>query len=159
MMADDFENVGDIENLSPSELKQRIEQELQEHTGLDAGDINVHVENGMVRLIGRVGTEGETRIAEHLVTDKLGIVSVSNELVVDELRRATSPEAIDEHLVDEERRSELLLGDKAVPLSPEAEHLEENIEGELYGTTDVQKSIQDGVPYIPPERATPEGNA
>lgn len=153
----DFENTDDRDNLTTEELRGRVRDALEDHAGLDADDINVHVENGVVRLIGRVGTESEQRVAEHIVTDVLGIMSVSNELVVDSMRRAESPMDMEEHLEDEDAHSDLLLGDRALPFQPEAEHLAENLEGQLYGTTDVGASIADGVPYIPPESPTPEG--
>jgi hypothetical protein len=51
----------------------------------------------------------------------------------------------------------LLLGDKALPLDPETETLQEDIDVELYGTTDVGKSIADGTAWIPPESPTQEG--
>ncbi len=35
------------------------------------------------------------------MTDVVGVRSVNNELVADPIRRAESPEPIDEHLVDE----------------------------------------------------------
>ena len=64
---------------------------------------------------------------------------------------------IDEHLADEEETEGLLLGDRAVPLSPEAEHLEEDLDARLYGTTDVQSAIEDGTAWVPPDSPTPEG--
>ncbi|HET7613992.1 MAG TPA: hypothetical protein VFK26_08710, partial [Gemmatimonadaceae bacterium] len=76
---------------------------------------------------------------------------------VDETRRAESPEAIDEHLVDEQLHEGLLLGDRPRPEDPEAEHLQENIRAELFGTTDVQQSIEDAIPWNPPDGPTPEG--
>jgi len=102
-------------------------------------------------------------VLEHLfcddsgLTDLIGAQRVRNDIFVDPSRRATSPEAIDEHLVDEDRQEGLMLGDRAVPLSPEAEHLEEDLNAELYGTTDVQRVIENGTPWIPPEGPTPEG--
>jgi hypothetical protein len=156
-MERDYENIDDLDHLSTDELRERIEMALRGHSGLDGTLITVHVENGLVRLIGRVGTSSEARVAEHIVTDQLGIVSVRSELIVDSLRRVESPEAIDDHLVDEERHSDLLLGDKAVPYSDEAAHLADNLEGEVYGTTDMQRAVEGGVPYLPPESATPEG--
>jgi hypothetical protein len=44
-----------------------------------------------------------------------------------------------------------------VPLSPEAEHLEEDLDARLYGTTDVQSAIEEGTAWVPPESPTPEG--
>ena len=156
-MAHDFENTDDIEDLSDAELRSLVRDRLAEHRGLDIDDISVHVDNGVVRLSGRVGTEAERRVAEHVVTDVIGIPSVDNQLIVDALRRAESPEAADDHLADEEDRAGLLLGDRPVPLSPEAEHLDEDIDSRLFGTSDVQNAIGRGTAWIPPESPTPEG--
>lgn len=156
-MESDFENISDIENLSDRELRQLVRDHLDAHNGLDPEDVTVIVRNGVVNLSGRVGTDGEMRIAEHIVTDQLGIVEFENELVVDSIRRAESPAAIDEHNADEEAHEGLLLGDRPLSLSPEAEHLDENILAEVEGTTDVHKSIESAIPWVPPESPTPEG--
>jgi len=156
-MAHDYENTDDLEDLSDREIRGLIRDRLAEHRGLDVNDIEVHVAGGVVRLAGRVGTEAERRVAEHVVTDVLGIPSVDNQLVVDSLRRAESPEAIDDHVADEQDRAGLLLGDRAVPFSREAEHLEEDLDSRLFGTTDVGNAIESGTAWIPPESPTPEG--
>ena len=156
-MAHDFENTDDIEDLSDAELRSVVRDRLAQHRGLDIDEIDVHVEQGVVQLSGRVGTEAERRVAEHVVTDVLGIADVDNQLIVDALRRAESAEAVDEHLADEEDRAGLLLGDRPVPLSPEAEHLHEDLDSRLFGTTDVQNAIGRGTAWIPPESPTPEG--
>lgn len=156
-MERDFENSDDIGNLAPEELRERIREALHAHAALDINDITVHVEKGVVRLIGRVGTASEARVAEHVVTDQLGIVGVRNELVVSNSHRNDSPEDIDEHLADEERTADLLLGDRAVPFSDEAGHFADDVEADIVGTTDAGRAIADGVPYIPPESPTPEG--
>ena len=156
-MARDYENIDDRDDLSDAELRGAVRDRLSEHRGIDADDIVVRVEGGVVHLSGRVGTESELRVAEHIVTDVLGISDVENELVVDSLRRAESPEAIDDHNASEDAHSGLLLGDRAVPLSPEAEHLEENRDARLFGTTDVQNAIAEGTAWTPPESPTPEG--
>jgi hypothetical protein len=156
-MARDFEDLNDLDDLSDDELRGLVREHLSAHNALDIDDLTVTVENGLVVLNGRVGTDGERLIAEHVVTDLVGAQKVRNDIFVDAARRATSPEAIDEHLVDEDRRSGLLLGDRPVPLSPEAEHREEDLNAELYGTTDVQQVMENGTPWIPPESPTPEG--
>lgn len=156
-MAHDFEDMYDIADLGDAELADLVRGVLASHEGIDANDISIHVERGAVRMLGRVGTDAESRVAERLLTDTLGLTRVGNELVVDPLRRAESPEAADEHLVDEEAHEGLLLGDRAVPLAAEAEHLEEDLEARLYGTTDVSKAIESGTPWTPPSRPTPEG--
>jgi len=156
-MARDFENLDDLDDLSDGELRNLVRDRLAEHRGLDLRDITVTVHDRVVALDGRVGTEGERRVAERVVTDLVGITTVRNNLVVDELRRAESPEAVDEHLADEDEHAGLLLGDRAVPLSPEAEHLEEDLDSRLFGTTDVGSAIQNGTAWIPPTSPTQEG--
>jgi hypothetical protein len=156
-MARDFENINNIDDLNDDELRGLVREHLEAHNALDIDDLTVRVEDGTVVLGGRVGTDGERLIAEHVVTDVVGAERYRNEIFVDPTRRAVSPEAIDEHLVDEDRREGLALGDRPVPLSPEADHLEEDLDSELYGTTDVHRAIEVGAAWIPPESPTQEG--
>ena len=156
-MAHDFENIDDLDDLSDAEIRRLVRDRLAEHRGLDMGDITVSVHDRVVELSGRVGTEGERRIAERVITDTIGLPSVENNLVVDALRRAESPEAADDSLADEEDHAGLQLGDRAMPLSPEAEHLEEDLDGRLFGTSDVGNAIQNGTAWIPPTSPTQEG--
>ena len=156
-MARDFEDIHDIDDLGDYELRELVREHLAAHNGIDIDDINVHVEKGQVRLLGRVGTEAEARVAEHVVTDVLGLQNVSNELVVDATRRAESPMAIDDHLADEEKTEGLLLGDRPVPLADTVSEVEDELDDRLWGTTDVQKTISEGTAWIPPESPTPEG--
>ena len=156
-MARDFEDLHDTDDLSDDELRELVRTHLADNNGIDVDDISIRVEDGVVHLGGRVGTEAEMRIAEHVVTDTLGLVNVSNELVVDPIRRAVSPDAIDDHLADEDAHEGLLLGDRAVPLSPEVEEVRDDLDERLFGTSDVQKSIADGASYTPPTSPTPEG--
>lgn len=156
-MARDFENLHDLEDLSDDELRELVRQHLAANNMVDLDDLTVRTDDGWVVLGGRVGTDEERQVAEHVVTDVLGIQACRNEIFVDPVRRALSPDAIDDHLADEDKREGLLLGDRPVGLSPEAEHLEEDLDAELYGATDVQKAIEDGTAWIPPESPTPEG--
>lgn len=156
-MAQDFEDIDDIGDMSDGELRAFVRDRLEEQLAFDPEDIEVAVRNGVVRLSGRVGTESEYRIVEHVVTDVLGLTDVQNDLVVDSIRRAESPIAIDEHLVDEDAHEGLLLGDRPDSESSEAAHLREDVRAELFGTSDVQKSIEGAIPWIPPEAPTPEG--
>ena len=158
-MARDYEDLHDIGDLSDDELRLLVRDRLDAHNALDIDDLTIHVRDGTVILGGRVGTEGERLIAEHVVTDLVAAANVRNEILVDPIRRAESPEAIDEHLVDEDRRSGLQLGDRPTSLSPEVEERNPPIDAELYGTTDVRTSISDGTPWVPPESPTQEGNA
>ena len=156
-MAQDYENIDDTADMSDGELRAFVRDRLEEQLAFDPQDVEVAVRNGVVRLSGRVGTDQEYRIVEHVVTDVLGLSDVQNELVVDSLRRAESPMAIDEHLADEDEREGLLLGDRARSESPEAQHLHEDMRAELFGTADVQKAIENGISWNPPESPTPEG--
>lgn len=156
-MARDFEDIHDIDDLSDDELRELVRNHLEAHGAVDADNISIVVEDGVVTLAGRVGTEEEMRVAEHVVTDVLGIDNFDNQLLVDPIRRPESPEAVDDHLADEAEHEGLLLGDRAVPLSPEVEQVQDDLDARLFGTTDVQKAIADGTAWIPPESPTPEG--
>jgi hypothetical protein len=156
-MAGDFEDIHDIENLSDRELRDLVREHLEASNALDIDDITVRVEAGVVILEGRVGDAGEEQVAEHVLTDVLGISKFRNELVSDPIRRAQSPMAIDEHLADEAEHEGLLLGDRPVSLSDESAHLADSPEVESEGTTDVSKAIESAEPWIPPESPTPEG--
>jgi hypothetical protein len=156
-MADDFDNTDDIANLTDNELRELVISQLKSHNSIDADDVAVHVKKGRVRLAGRVGTEVELRTVDHLITDVLGITNVKNQLVVDEIRRAESPEAIDEHLVDEDEHAGLLLGDKPGQQDPEAEHIVSDRNLNPRATHDVTEAIEEAEPWIPPEGPTPEG--
>ena len=156
-MEKDYEDIDEIDELTDGELRALIRDRLEEQVAFDPNDVTIAVRNGAVRLSGRVGTEEELRIVEHVVTDLIGIKEVTNELFVDPVRRAESPEAIDDHLVDEELHEGILLGDRPRQDDPEAEHLHEDIRAELFGTTDVQESKEEGITWNPPDGPTPEG--
>jgi hypothetical protein len=157
MVEKDYEDLSSIDDLSDGEVRALVRDRLDEQRAFDPDDIDISVRNGVVQLSGRVGTEEEFRIIERVVSDLVGITRVKNGMVVDPIRRAQSPEAIDEHLADEELHEGLLLGDRPRPQSDEAADVHEDLRAELFGTTDVQESIADGIPWVPPESPTPEG--
>lgn len=156
-MAHDYEDFSSIEDLDDDEIRELVRDRLGEHGGLDLDDLTVSVKDGRIGLAGRVGTEAELRIAAHVLTDVIGVEDFDNELVVDSIRRAESPMAADESIADDEARDGLLLGDRERPIVREAEHLTENLDERLYGTSDVQSAIEDGASYTPPTSPTPEG--
>lgn len=156
-MARDYEDIHDIEDLDDRELRDLVREHLAAHGALDVDDITIEAHDGRVTLSGRVGTEGERRVAEHVLTDVLGVTNFANEIVIDPIRRAESPLDIDEHLADEERRAGTLLGDVPVPLSPETEYHAEEDDTDIAGTTDLQSAIGRGATWNPPESPTPEG--
>jgi hypothetical protein len=153
----DYEDIRDTGDLSDNELRALVRDAFDQQMAVDPDDVEISVRSGVVSLAGRVGTGEELRIAERIVTDIVGLERVRNNIFVDPIRRAESPEAIDEHLADERLHEGLLLGDSPRPENPEAEHLHENLRAELFGTTDVQQSIEDAIPWNPPDGPTPEG--
>jgi hypothetical protein len=153
----DYEDIRDTDELSDSELRALVRDTFEQQLAVDPDDVTISARDGVVTLSGRVGTGEELRIAERIVTDIVGLEKVRNNIFVDPIRRAESPEAIDEHLVDEELHEGLLLGDRASNDDPEAEHLREDLRAELFGTTDVQQSIEEAIPWNPPDGPTPEG--
>ena len=156
-MEKDYEDMTGSDNLSDNELRALIRDNFEQQPAFDPDDVQISVRSGVVSLSGRVGTAEELRIIERVVTDLVGVQNLRSGLVVDPIRRAESPEAIDDHLVDEQRHEGLLLGDAPRPQDPEAEHLRENLRAELFGTTDVQQSISGAIPWNPPDGPTPEG--
>ena len=157
-MARDFEDIHDIDDLSDDELGALVREHLAANHSIDADDISVRVDDdGVVFLNGRVGTEGEMRIAEHVVTDVLGLVNVRNELLVDPMRRAVSSQDPEEHVAEVDSEEGLLLGDRPEQQSDTAVSRASGDEAHVLGTTDVQRAILDGASYVPPTSPTPEG--
>ncbi len=158
-MARDFEDIFNPESMSDEELRALVRSELSDHQALDADSIFVSVEEGVVSLSGRVGTEGERRIAEHILTDIVGLEAFANNLVVDPIRRDEEPEDIEEHLGMEADSDQEPLGRRPDNQDDEAEHLEEDLGAQLYGTHDLQSAIERGTPWVPPDAPTQEGFA
>jgi hypothetical protein len=155
-MARDFDRMLDTEGLSDDELYDLIIQQFNEQPELDTGWIDVSVRNGLVTLSGRVGTDSEVRTAENILSDVLGIREFANELIVDELHREMAPEAADDAAaadreVDDQR------GERNMSTEDSAQHLIEDLDGQTFGTHDLQSAIQDGIPYVPPDRPMADG--
>src|SRR4051812_25321353 len=159
-MARDYEDIHDIDDLSDDELSALVREHLRGNNSIDADDISVRAtDDGVVFLNGRVGTEAEMRIAERVLTDVLGLQDVRNELVVDPMRRAESPEDPEEHAAEIDAQEGLLLGD-VPPQADDYDALENSDDSaQAFGTTDIQQSIESGAAYIPPTTPTPEGLA
>lgn len=156
-MARDFEDARSPDSLSDEELRALVREELASHEGVDADSITVTTADGVLTLSGRVGTEGERRIAERILSDTIGLASFRNDIVVDPIRRDEEPEEIDEHLGREADSDMEPLGHHPDSQDDEAEHLEEDLEARLYGTHDLQSAIERGTPWVPPDAPTQEG--
>lgn len=149
-------DVFDFSTMTDDEIYDVVTEHLREYPNLDAGWIEVSVKGGFVTLSGRVGTDGEQQVAESVIADVLGIQRYSNELVVDEIHRGTEPEAADEEAARDLEVDEQL-GEDERNQSDTAGHLVEDLETDTYGTHDLGTSIEDGTPYIPPDRPIPDG--
>ena len=157
-MARDFEDIHDLDDLSDSELRELVREHLRASGSIDPDDVTVRVVASKVILEGRVGTDGERRIAEHVVSDLLGVADYENNIFVDPVRRAitSEDEDLDDVLVEQEETGGVLY-DREIALGPEAEHTVEDVDGALYGTSDVHRAIRDANRWVPPEGPTPEG--
>jgi hypothetical protein len=155
-MANDFEDLYDLGNMSDDDLRDLVLEELSEYPELDVDLIEVSVRNGKVSLTGRVGTEQEIQQVEHVLTDVLGVEFVSNELMIDELTRGERSQEWDEAAV-EERVGNPQQAEGTLRTSDEASHLTENLEAEQYGVDDPGEANKRGVTYEPPVRPVREG--
>lgn len=149
-------DVFDFSTMTDDEVYDVVTEHLRESPNLDADWIEVSVKDGTVTLSGRVGTDGERQVAESVLAEVLGIRDFSNDLVVDELHRGTEPMAADEAVASDLEVDEQL-GEDERNQSDTAGHLEQNLETDTYGTHDLGTSIEDGTPYVPPERPIPDG--
>jgi hypothetical protein len=158
-MAQDFENVFDLDDLSDEELRGLVRDQLAEENALDVDNILVTVKEGFVTLSGRVGTEDEKQVADHVLSDVIGLESYANDIFVDPVRLDEEPEAADDQVGRVlGREEETLLGGSDVNTTdPEAERGRDNDDASLYGTHDYGKVMEDGVPWNPPDEPTPEG--
>ena len=158
-MARDYEDFSSIDDLDDDELRQLVRDRLADHPDLDPDDITVIVDQGTVRLEGRVGTEAELRMADHVLTDVVGVVDYDNSLVVDALRRVETPLDIDDHLDAERENSGSIFGEMPEQDEPTVVEArgDENLDQRMFGTTNYQDAVAHGVPYEPPESPTQEG--
>lgn len=146
----------DFDNMDDEEVYDVVQQQLREYPNLDPGRIEVSVRDGHVTLAGRVGTDGEKQVAEKVVVETLGITKFSNELVVSELARGDVPEAADEAAAYEAELDEQMGGGTSSQ-SDTAAHLAEDLDAETFGTRDMQKAVEEGATYEPPDRPIAEG--
>ena len=119
--------MGDIEGLSKRELKNLILGQLKE-LGADLEMIRVEVEEGpRVSLRGEVYSERERRMILQTVIDSVGADAVVDGLVV--------MQGLYGDIEDDDSYREEGLSDQ---------------DDDFIGTEDVFRSIEDGIPYIPP---------
>jgi hypothetical protein len=153
-MADDYEDFYDIESMTDEEIGALVRDQLREHPDLDASGLDLSVSDGRVTLAGRIGTEAELQVLEHVLTDVIG-VEVRNDLVVDELVRQEQPEGADAANARVYGRGSARGG--ADRTEDSAEHLLNDTAADQYGTNDMGEAIERGHSYNPPETPVQEG--
>jgi hypothetical protein len=159
VMASDFEDLYDLDNLDHDEVYDLILQQLHEYGDLDPDLLDIEVQGGFITLGGRVGTEQELQVIENIITDVLGVGNYSNEIMIDDLSRTEQSEAADDARFEADASEEVsALGEGDDRTDPQAVHLLENLPGELYGTHDLQKAIERGEAYEAPDRPVQEGS-
>lgn len=158
-MAQDFENAFDLDDLSDAELRDLVREQLAQDDAIDVDGILVHVKDGYVTLSGRVGTEGEKQIADHVLSDVIGLETYSNDIFIDPIRRDEEPEAADDAVTRAASSSDesLLGGSDLSDTDDEAQRASDNDDASLFGTRDIESVMENGVPWIPPDEPTPEG--
>jgi hypothetical protein len=154
-MARDYEDMNDIDSMTDEALQERVREEFEGHPDLDAARVEVAVDGGNVRVSGRVGTEAELQVIEHLLTDVIGVSRVDNELMIDDSVRQEQPEAADT------ANARVYTGGSAHGgadrTEDSAEHLLEDTAAEQYGTDDVGEAVERGQTYNPPDEPIQEG--
>lgn len=146
----------DFGTMTDDEIRQVVKEQFDEYPNIDTDDVDVAVHDGKVTVTGRVGTDAEVEVATSILDDILGLDDFQNDLVVDELRRETAPEAADES-VTEDLETDDQLGEPLAQETDTAEHLKENLETDTYGTHDVGTAVRDGTSYNPPDRPIGDG--
>ena len=155
-MADDYEDVYDIESMTDEEIEAIVREQLDEQPDLDVGGLDLSVSGGRVTVSGRVGTEADLQIIEHIITDVIG-AQVDNDLVVDELVRGEQPEGADD------ANARLYAGGGSAHggadrTEDSAEHMMQDTAAEQFGTDDMGEAIERGHTYNPPDSPVQEGN-
>lgn len=154
-MAEDYENAINLDQMTDADVRDLVRERLEEDADFDVDAVEVTVADGQVTVEGRVGTEGELQRVDQVLT-ALGASDYENNVVVDPLTRAERSDAADVARV-EDRGSQPPLGASSSRTSDTAEHLRPDPAADQYGTKDVQKAIQDGQAYTPPDEPVQEG--
>lgn len=151
----DFENSINLDQMDDDDIRDLILQRLDEDTDFDVDSVEVSVHDGQVTVEGRVGTEGERQHVDQ-VLGFLGATEFDNNLVIDENTRAQRAAGADDARAEDEA-STAAIGESGKTTSDTAEHLQPDDAGEMYGTRDPRKAIEEGQSYTPPEGPTQEG--
>ena len=80
--------------LSDEQIREEVCERMTRHGQLDAHEIDVHVEDGVVTLTGRIRDRFGKRLAEDISDSVLGVWDVQNRLEL-QVRIATPPRWVD----------------------------------------------------------------
>ncbi|HUF31333.1 MAG TPA: BON domain-containing protein [Gemmatimonadaceae bacterium] len=156
-MPRDYEDIFELDDVNDGELRAIVRETIERHDGIDSASVVVNVSDGIVRLSGRVGTDGERQIADHLLSDVIGLTRYENNIVVDSLHRDEAPEAADDASAEAAESSGEPLGRPRRPLDDASADQEDELEARLYGSHDVTSAIEQGTAWAPPDSPTQEG--
>jgi hypothetical protein len=154
MANDDFY---DIENMTDEELEVLVREQLDEQPDLEAAGLEITASEGRVTVGGRIGTEAEYQAIERVLTDIIGIAEVTNELLVDGLRRVQQADAADVANAELYNRPRGQRGG-ADRTEDTAAHLLDDTGAEQYGTNDMGEAVERGYSYNPPDKPIQEGH-
>lgn len=118
-----------LSELSSEELKGLVKESLED-LGVELDSIDIEVEDeSRVVLRGRVASRREKELIGEAVEEDLGADEVVNEL------RVVRPDAEEVDDDDDDDPDDIRDGDN-----------------DTIGTQDLSRSVEDGIPYIPPVR-------
>jgi RNA polymerase-binding transcription factor DksA len=130
-LPEEYRNMGD------EELTALIVEHLRNDGRIDLDELTISCRRGMVYLEGLLPDEGEHQILLQMLTDVMGLTSVVDLLGTDE--------------VAWEREDRTPRRRRPLPADAEVSGI-----GSRDYTEDVLESIEDGIPYTPPEGPIPE---
>lgn len=134
-MRDEFDLAGEETLMTDDEILDLINEIYSSSGQIEASDMDITAENGVVYLEGSVGNQEEKEKAESLLDNVEGITQVVNNLEV---------------ILSDYDRSEPWPG-RAEPIIEEFGPVEVIEPDEELATDDVQSAIEDGKTYVPPQ--------
>ncbi|MGI8843924.1 MAG: BON domain-containing protein [Gemmatimonadaceae bacterium] len=156
-MPRDYEDIFKLDDVNDGELRDIVRETIERHDGIDSESIVVNVKDGVVTLSGRVGTDGERQIADHVLSDVIGLTRYENDIVVDSIHRDQAPDAADDAAAEAAEGSDEPLGRPRRPLDDASADQEDELDARLYGSHDVTSAIEQGTSWAPPDSPTQEG--
>jgi hypothetical protein len=154
-MAHDYEDGINLDQMTDEDIRDLVRERLDQADDFEADTLDIEVADGRVRVEGRVGTEGERQFVDQVLTG-LGAVEYDNNVIVDRLTRQERSEAADLASL-EDAATTAPLGESGSATSDTAEHLLPDDLADMHGTRDMQKAIEEGKSYRPPDSPHQEG--